>query len=419
MEFTDLKVVWPLLKALAREWFSNATEIQEKVIPFALKKKDILWCAQTWSGKTLAFALPVLQNMYNKRLEEWLVEGKIKRKIKTLILSPTRELASQIWDSFAPYVTNVNFKHTVIFGWVNQFHQVKAIEKWVDILIATPGRLMDLVSQWLINLSFVENVVIDEADRMLDMWAWDDIKKIIKRLRGDRHTLFFSATMPKNIRELAMNILNNPEEVIAHKVASTTNTIKQQVYHIKTNHKRQLLQQIIKRKDLDSIVVFVNSRTDAERILDEMKTTHIKCDSIHKDKSQNARQNALKALKSWEIKVLIATDIASRWLDINNLSCVINYHIPWNPEDYVHRIWRTARAWKEWLAISFCIEADKERFTNIEKLIWKTIEAIKDDSFKDEIVPKEKYLPAKKFIEQRKPKVKWKIQYWKQAKFKK
>ena len=388
MNFEELGVIQPLLKALVREWFSTPTEVQEKVIPLAIKWKDVLGCAQTWSGKTLAFALPTLHTLYNRRLEKWLVEGKIKRNIKSLILAPTRELAIQIWEAFAPYSTNVNMKHTVIYGWVNQFHQVKAIEKWVDILIATPGRLEDLISQWIIKLSYVEILTLDEADRMLDMWSLGDINKIIKRIPKGKQTLFFSATMPKAIRELANSILKDPEHVTVHTVSSTTDNIKQKVYPVSRNYKRQLLQQLIKRKDLDSVLVFVNTKDESERVFEFVKSAGIPSDYINKNKTQNGRQKSLKALKDWDIKVLVATDIASRGLDVSDLSCVINYDLPWDSETYVHRIWRTGRAGKKWLAISFCTPQDNEKLKGIESLIWKTLQVVEDDSYKSEIVPK-------------------------------
>lgn len=413
MNFTELNVITPLLKAILKEWFTSPTEIQEKVIPLAIKWKDILGVAETGSGKTLAFTLPILQNLYNKRLEEGLVEGKIKRKIQALILAPTRELAIQIWETFAPYSTNVNMKYTVIYGWVNQFHQVKAIEKWVDILIATPGRLEDLISQWIIKLSYVEILTLDESDRMLDLWFLADIKKIIKRIPKNRQTFFFSATMPPSIKELASSILHCPEEITINKVKITTDTIKQNVYHIKSSHKRQLLQQIVKNKKYDSILVFVKTKDDTEYVQEYITSTWVKCDSIHKNKSQNARQRALKALKDWEIKVLVATDIASRWLDINNLSCVVNYNIPSDPETYVHRIWRTARAWKKGIAISLCIDHDEANFQNIEKLIWQKIEVIDDKSYQDEVISKCRILWYKNFEED------WKKKYKTKSKSKK
>jgi len=417
MNFAELKIIPPLLKALVREWFDTPTKIQEEVIPYAIKWKDILGSAQTWSGKTLAFTLPILQNLYNKRLEKWLVEWKIKRKIQALIIAPTRELAIQIWETFAPYSTNTNMKHTVIYGWVNQFHQVKAIEKWIDILIATPGRLEDLISQGIIKLSYVEILTLDEADRMLDLWFLADIKKIIKRIPKQRQTFFFSATMPKTIATLASSILHCPEKITVHPVATTTDTIKQQVYHIKSSHRRQLLQQIVKNKKLDSILVFVKTMNDTEYVLEYIKTAGIKADSIHKKKSQNARQRALKSLKNGDIKVLVATDIASRWLDINDLSCVINFNIPSDSEDYVHRIWRTARAWKKWVAISFCTDKEKENLLRIEKLIWQKIEIVNDKSYLEEVIPKSRILWYKNFEEDWKKKYKGKTRkkrfYWK------
>lgn len=413
MDFSELNIIPPLIKALTKEGFTIPTEIQEKVIPLAIKGKDILGSAQTGSGKTFAFALPILDILYNKRLEKWLVEGKIKRSIKSLILVPTRELAIQIWEAFAPYSTNTNFKHTVIYGWVNQFHQVKAIQKWIDILIATPGRLEDLISQWIIKLSYVEILVLDEADRMLAMWSLDDINKIMKRIPKEKQTLFFSATMPKAIRELAWNILQNPEHITVHTVSSTTDTIKQKVYDVNRNYKRQLLQQISKRSDLNSIIVFVNTKDECEKVFEFVKSAGIKSDYINRNKTQNQRQIALKSLKDWKIKVLVATDIASRWLDVNNLSCVVNYDLPWESETYVHRIWRTGRAWKDGLAISFCTSYDKVKLSNIEKLIWQKIEVINDDSYKNERVPKGKSEKTKKINDKNKPKSRKKRHYGK------
>lgn len=411
MNFSELQIISPLLKALDKEGFTRPTEIQEKVIPLALAKKDILWCARTGSGKTFAFMIPTLQLMYNKVLEKGVVEGKIKRNIKALIIVPTRELAVQIWDAFAPYCTNTNFKHTVIYGGVNQFHQVKAIEKWVDILIATPGRLEDLISQGVIKLSYVEVFTIDEADRMLEMGSLLDLKKILKRLPEQKQTFFFSATMPASIRELANSILKNPEHVTVHTVSTPTSTIKQKVYFVSKNYKRQLLQQLCKRVDLTSILVFTNTIDETERVYEFMKAAKIKCDFINKNKTQNQRQRALDSLKNGTIKVLIATDIASRWLDIEDLSCVINYELPWDGESYIHRIWRTARAWKKWLAISFCSEPEKEKLTKIETLLGKSIEVVQDESYKEEIVPKGQTEKLQKINEKNKPKTRKKREY--------
>lgn len=406
MKFTDLEIIPPLQKALDRQGFDIATEIQEKVIPLAIKWNDILGCAQTGSWKTLAFWLPIFQTMYNKRLEEWLLEGKVKRKIKTLIIAPTRELAIQIGESLSLYCTNVNFKLTTIYGWVNDFHQIKAIEKWVDILVATPGRLEDLISQWVVKLSYVENLVLDEADRMLDMWFIADIKKVIKRIPHGKQTFFFSATMPKSIRELANSILHCPEEITVHAVNSTVDKIEQQVYHIKSSHRRQLLQQLVKKKEFKSMIVFVKTKDDTEYVLEYVKSAWISCDNIHRNRSQNARQRALKALKDGDIKVLVATDIASRWLDVNDLSCVINYNIPADPETYVHRIWRTARAGKDWVAITFCISWEKDNLKSVEELTWSKLKIIDDESYKEEVIPKWRILWYKNFEENWKEKYK-------------
>lgn len=420
MNFEEIWLIPPLLKALEKQWFTQPTEIQEKVIPLANKWKDILWCAQTWSGKTLAFVLPILQSLYNKRLEKWLVDGKQKRMIQALIIAPTRELTIQIWEAFKPYCTNTNFKHTVIHGWVNQFHQVKAIEKWVDILIATPWRLDDLIRQGVIKLSQVEILALDEADRMLDLGFLSDIKKQLKRIPEWRQTFLFSATMPKAIRELARTVLQSPEEISVKAVSSAVDTVRQEVYHVKSSHRRKLLQYLVKRKDFSSIIVFVKTKDDAAYILEYVKAAWVSAESMHKNKSQNARQKALKALKTWSIKVLVATDIASRWLDVHDLSCVINYNIPADPETYVHRIGRTARAGKDGNAISFCIDHDQDKFELIEKLIWKKIKVVEDKQYLDQVIPAGRILGYKNFEEDGKEKYKkktrksvWKKKYYK------
>lgn len=412
MKFSDLDLIWPLAKALEKQGFTKATEIQEKVIPLAKKWKDILGCAQTGSGKTLAFALPTIQSLYNKRFAKNLPDGKHKRYIQSLILVPTRELAVQIFDTLAPYCMNSNFKHTAIYGWVNDFHQIKAIEKWVDILIATPGRLEDLISQWVVKLSNVEVLTLDEADRMLVMGWLPDIKKILKRIPEKRQSFFFSATMPKAVRELSDTILKKPVHVTVHTVSSTTDKITQQVYNINRNYKRQLLQQIAKRKDLKSIIVFVNTIDESERVFEFLKSAWIACDYLNKNKTQNWRQKTLQALKDWNIKVMIATDIASRWLDVSELSCVVNYDIPREAETYVHRIGRTWRAGKSGLAISMCTSHDIDNLKNIEKLIDKKLEVIKDDSYKEERVPKWQTEKTKKINEKNRPRRKWKKRHY-------
>ncbi|MDD4151671.1 MAG: DEAD/DEAH box helicase, partial [Candidatus Gracilibacteria bacterium] len=302
------------------------------------------------------------------------------------------ELVMQIGEVFAPYATNVNLKYTCIYGGVNDFHQIKAIEKGVDILIATPGRLEDLISQGVVKLSYVEILTIDEADRMLDLGFFPDVKKILKRMPQEKQIFFFSRTIPQTIKELANSILKTPEIITIKGNSKTVELANQEVYFLKTANKRQLLQQIIKRTDLKSIIVFVKTREDTDYIMSYVKSVNIKCDNIHKDKSQNARQNSIQALKTGKIKVLVGTDLASRGIDINDLSCVINYNIPSDPEDYIHRIGRTARAGKGGLAISMCAEDEKSNFEAIEKLIGKKIKVITDETYKSEIIQKSEFV---------------------------
>ncbi len=418
MTFEKLWLIPPLTKALEKQSFKTPTPVQEAVIPPAIHGHDILASAQTGSGKTLAFTLPLLQRLYVAREARNLPDGPIKRKIEALIIAPTRELAGQIWDSIKDFCTNTNMKSTVIFGGVNDFHQIKAIEKWVDILIATPGRLEDLISQWKVKLSYVEILVLDEADRMLDLGFLSDIKKILKRVPEKKQTLFFSATLPKTTRELAGELLHNPKRIHIEAQAPTVEKVEQKVFMAKASHRQKIVQQLVKRKDLSSIIIFVRSRDDIDYVEKFVKLAGIKCESISKDKSQNARKNALAALKSWDIKVLIATDIASRGLDVAELSCVVNYNIPSEPETYVHRIGRTARAWKSWLALSICIEQEKPFLEAIEKHIGQSIEIIKDDSFHDQVIkyskPKlsakeKKYAPKKSKAELKKTGSYWKI----------
>jgi len=383
MKFTELKIISPLLKALEKKEFFEATKIQAKAIPLALEEKDILGTAQTWSWKTLAFAIPVLQNLYNRR---WDVEWKIKRKIQTLILAPTRELADQIWDEFKPLCTNTNLKQTVIFGWKKQFHQVQAIKKWVEILIATPWRLIDLLEQKIFTLNDVEIFVLDEADKMLNMWFLPDIEKVIKLLPKQRQSMFFSATMPSKIQKLADKILKLPEIISVDEVSSTSDKIKQEIFLVDNAQKRQLLQYIIKQEKYSSILVFVKTKDDTESVLEYVKASGISCDNIHRNRSQNARIKALNKLKTWEIKVLVTTDILARGVDIENLSCVINYDLPQEAETYVHRIGRTARAGKNGIAISFCNQAQTPKLDMIEKLIGKKIKINTDIKYKKEKV---------------------------------
>jgi ATP-dependent RNA helicase RhlE len=350
--------------------------------------------------------LPILQELYNARIAKDLPDGPIKRKIEALIIAPTRELAVQIGEACKVYCSDTNMKHTVIFGWVNDFHQIKAIEKWVDILIATPGRLEDLISQGKIKLSYVKILTLDEADRMLDLGFLSDVKKVLKRVPKDKQTFLFSATMPKPIRQLADELLHCPEKITIKSKKPTLEMIDQQVYHIKTSHRRQLLQMLVRRKEYSSIIVFVKKKDDVAYITEYVKSSGIKVDCIHKDRTQNGRQNALKALKNGDIKVLVATDIASRGLDINDLSCVINWNVPNEAETYVHRIGRTARAGKKWVAITMCIDHEKDDFIKIEKLIGQKIKIIDDKSYLEQVISKSRILWYKNFDENGKEKFK-------------
>ena len=406
MKFEELWLIWPLQKTIARQGFSEPTEIQEVVIPLATKGKDILGSAQTGSGKTLAFVLPILQKLYNDRAEKDLPDGPIKRKIEALIIAPTRELAIQIGEACKPYCSDTNMKHTVIFWGVNDFHQIKAIEKWVDILIATPGRLEDLISQWVIKLSYVKILTLDEADRMLDLGFLWDVKKVLKRVPKERQTFFFSATIPKQIQTLADSLLHCPEIITIKSEKPTLKAITQKVYHVKSSHRRKLLQMLVKRKEYQSMIVFVKKRDDIAYVTEYIKAAGVKVDTIHKSRTQNGRQKALAALKNGDIKVLVATDIASRWIDIDELSCVINYNIPNDPETYVHRIGRTARAGKTWEAITFLIEHEQPMLTAIEKLIDQKLEVAEDKDYLNEVISKARILGYKNFEEDGKEKYK-------------
>jgi len=406
MTFEKLWLIWPILKTLSREGFDTPTEIQEKVIPLANSGKDILGCAQTGSWKTLAFVLPILQNLYEARVARNLPDGPIKRKIEALIIAPTRELAVQIWEACKIYCSDTNMKHTVIFGGVNDFHQIKAVEKWVDIVVATPGRLEDLISQWKIKLSYIQLLVLDEADRMLDLGFLWDVKKIIKRIPQSKQTLFFSATMPREIRELSDSLLHSPEKISIKSKKPTLENIEQLVYHVKPSHRRQLLQMLVKRKEYKSIIVFVKKKDDVVYVKEYVKSAGVKVEYINKDRSQNGRQNALNALKEWKVKVLVGTDLASRGIDIQDLSCVINYNIPNESETYIHRIGRTARAGKKWVAITLCIDGEKEDLYKVEKLIWKKIPIATDTYYLHEVISKSKILWYKNFDENGKEKFK-------------
>ncbi|MCI0921061.1 DEAD/DEAH box helicase [Sphingobacterium rhinopitheci] len=347
--FKDLKVSAPILAALEKLGYENPTPIQEQAIPEVLKGKDILGCAQTGTGKTAAFAIPILQLLNNFKPKDH------KRgSIRTLILTPTRELAIQIGESFRDYGENLKLKHSVIFGGVNQFSQVQTLRQGVDILIATPGRLLDLVNQKIVWLDKIEILVLDEADRMLDMGFIHDVKRVLKLIPERRQTLFFSATMPKDIQALADNILSNPAKVEVTPASTTAETIQQTLYYIEKANKNKALLNLLASEVDESVLVFTRTKHGADRLVKFLDKNNITSAAIHGNKSQNARQRALEDFKAKSIKVLVATDIAARGIDIDLLKYVINYELPNMPESYVHRIGRSGRAGAEGFAISFC-----------------------------------------------------------------
>jgi ATP-dependent RNA helicase RhlE len=319
MLFQDLNLIEPILRALKTEGYTTPTPIQEQAIPILLQHKDLLGCAQTGTGKTAAFAIPILQLLYQDRLQH-----KEQKTIKALILTPTRELAIQIDESFAAYGKHTGLKHLVIFGGVNQNPQTDALRRGVDILVATPGRLLDLMNQRYVNLEHIKMLVLDEADRMLDMGFVHDVKKIIAKVPAKRQTLFFSATMPKEIQQLADTILNKPEKVEVTPVSSTADTIQQALYYVEKNDKRALLAHILKDKEIKTALVFTRTKHGADKVVKDLIRVGITAEAIHGNKSQNARQRALTNFKNRTTRVLIATDIAARGIDIDELTHVIN-----------------------------------------------------------------------------------------------
>ncbi|MCX6147677.1 MAG: DEAD/DEAH box helicase [Candidatus Kapabacteria bacterium] len=368
MSFENLNLIQPILKALTKEGYTTPTPIQSQAIPHLLNKKDLLGVAQTGTGKTAAFAIPIIQMM---ALEEN-IDYK-RRKIRALILTPTRELAVQIGESFENYGRQTNLKYKVIFGGVSQHAQVEALQSGIDVLVATPGRLLDLMNQKYISLSNIQYFVLDEADRMLDMGFINDVKKVIAKLPSQRQTLFFSATMPPEIVELSSKILNNPVKVEVTPVSSTVDIIKQSVYYVDKGNKRHLLIEIMKDKSIEMALVFTRTKHGADKIAKELTMNGIHAQAIHGNKSQNARQLALKNFKSKITRVLVATDIAARGIDIDDLTHVINFELPNVAESYVHRIGRTGRAGAKGTAISFCDAEEKAYIKDIQKLIGKEI----------------------------------------------
>ena len=368
MAFKKLELIEPILKALAEEGYTTPTPIQQESIPLVLEKRDLLGCAQTGTGKTAAFAIPILQILYNEPPTE-----RGPKPIRALILTPTRELAIQIDESFAAYGKYTGLKHAVIFGGVSQFQQTNALRNGVDILVATPGRLLDLMSQGYIGLQHLKIFVLDEADRMLDMGFIHDVKRVIIKLPVKRQTLFFSATMPPEIQKLANVLLTNPAKVEVTPVSSTVDAIEQSLYFVDKSDKSSLLLHLLKNDKIVTALVFTRTKHGADKVVKILHRSNIRAAAIHGNKSQNARQNALSDFKNGNLRVLVATDIAARGIDIDELTHVFNFELPNVPETYVHRIGRTGRAGNTGIAIAFCDADERTELKDIQKLIGKTI----------------------------------------------
>lgn len=376
MTFTDLNLIKPILRALAEKGYDQPTSIQEQAIPYIIQNHDILGCAQTGTGKTAAFALPIIQKIQLLKNQQKYHSG-----ILALILSPTRELALQIDDNIRWYAKHTSIRHTVIFGGVNQNRQVQKLRGGVDILTATPGRLLDLTEQGFIDLSNIKIFVLDEADRMLDMGFINDIQKIIRLIPKKRQSLFFSATVPDSILQLSKSILTEPKRIDISPENKTADTVQQYIYYTNRNSKNDLLLHILEDDDKDQVLLFSRTKHGADRITRKLSQHQIKAAAIHGDRSQGQRQKALKDFKSGKVRVLVATDIASRGIDIDKLKYVINYDIPLESETYVHRIGRSGRAGEEGIAISISEPEENILVREIENLIQQRIEVVGDNPY--------------------------------------
>lgn len=383
MSFNQLQLIEPVLQALSKEGYTNPTPIQEKSIPIILEKRDLLGCAQTGTGKTAAFTIPILQLMHLQQQET----KQTYHKISALILTPTRELAIQIGESIQAYGHFLSLRHQVIFGGVSQHSQVQNIRRGVDILVATPGRLLDLMQQGHISLRDIQFFILDEADRMLDMGFVHDVKRIIAKLPAKRQTLFFSATMPPEIQQLANVLLHNPAKVEVTPPASTVDLIEQALYMVDKQNKQSLLIHLLQDKAIETVLIFTQMKHAADKLARVLNNAGIRTEAIHGNKSQNARQAALANFKSKRTRVLVATDIAARGIDIDELAHVINYELPNVPETYVHRIGRTGRAGASGKAISFCDRGERAYLADIEKLIRKKIPVVSSGSFTPVAMP--------------------------------
>jgi ATP-dependent RNA helicase RhlE len=389
MKFNELNLIEPILRALQQEGYDTPTPIQQQAIPVVLQGRDLMGCAQTGTGKTCAFAVPILQNLFNSR------SNNQRRSIRCLVVTPTRELAIQIQESFEAYGRHTGLKSVVIFGGVGQKPQTDAIQRGTDILVATPGRLLDLMNQGFITLRDIEYFVLDEADRMLDMGFVHDVKKIIKALPQKRQSLFFSATMPTEIVSLANTILSNPVSVSVTPVSSTADTVKQFLYHTDKQNKINLLTDILEDRGIETVLVFTRTKHGADKIVRLLVKAGIRAEAIHGNKGQTARQRALSNFKDRTTRVLVATDIAARGIDIDELAWVINYDIPNIPETYVHRIGRTGRAGASGTALSFCEQEERPYIRDIEKLIQKSIPLAEHNPYPASNAPAQASAPTK------------------------
>ena len=383
MSFNNLKIIKPIQTALTNEGYTIPTPIQQQAIPVILERKDLLGCAQTGTGKTAAFAIPILQILSEGReTTKESILNKERTKIKALVVTPTRELALQVSESFSAYGKHTGLKNTVVYGGVSQYSQTTKLKQGVDILIATPGRLLDLINQNFIDLSHIKILVLDEADRMLDMGFLNDVKKIIALIPAKRQSLFFSATMPAEILKLANTILNNPVKIEITPQSTTVEVIKQAVYFVARPDKKKLLIHLLKNENIPSALVFTRTKRGADIVSRYLNNAKINTDAIHGNKSQQARQRALNNFKSLRTRVLVATDIAARGIDIEKLSHVFNFDMPDFSETYIHRIGRTGRAGLGGTALSFCDTEERYYLKEINKLIKTPITVIDDHPFK-------------------------------------
>lgn len=376
MSFNNLQLIEPVLKALSSEGYTNPTPVQQQSIPVILQQKDLLGCAQTGTGKTAAFAIPLLQLMHLQQQA-----GDDRRNIKALVLTPTRELAIQVADSFKAYGKFLSLKHLAVFGGVSTSMQVRALRQGADILIATPGRLLDLVNQRYISLQDIKYFVLDEADRMLDMGFIHDVKRIISKLPSQRQTVFFSATMAPEVQRLSIALLKHPVKVEVAPPATTADLVQQSLYYVEKDNKRSLLTHLLKDENIKTALVFTRTKHGADKVARYLTKAGIRAEAIHGNKSQQARQSALQNFTSRKTRVLVATDIAARGIDIEGMDHVINFELPNTPETYVHRIGRTGRAGSTGAALSFCDFEEKIYLKDIQRLIKKAIPVVKGHAF--------------------------------------